>query len=248
MHKIYLRFYEELNDFLPEEKRKKRFTHQYVDRTSIKDLIESFGIPHTEVDLILVNGNSVNFKYLINDDDDVSVYPVFESLDVSNVQHLRPKPIREPKFVCDVHLGRLTRYLRMMGFDVLYRNNFEDAEIVQLSLNERRAILTRDKGILKRSEVTHGYWVRGIKVEEQVKEILHRFDLKKGIKEFSRCIDCNDLLKPVKKEFIIDQLPVKVAKTQNEFYKCPSCKKIYWKGTHYKRMLAFINSVKGIDL
>jgi len=158
------------------------------------------------------------------------------------------KPLREPKFVCDVHLGRLARYLRMMGFDVLYRNNFVDEEIIRISLKERRAILTRDKGILKRSEVTHGYWVRGIKVEEQVKEILHRFDLKKEIKEFSRCIESNDLLKPVKTELIIDQLPVKVAKTQNEFYECPSCKKIYWKGTHYKRMLAFINSVKGIDL
>jgi uncharacterized protein len=248
MHKIYLRFYEELNDFIPEENKKKRFTHQYVDRTSIKDLIESFGIPHTEVDLILVNGNSVNFKYIFNDGDDVSVYPVFESLDISNVQHLRPKPLREPKFVCDVHLGRLTRYLRMMGLNVLYKNNFVDEEIIQISLKERRALLTRDKGILKRSGVTHGYLVRGTKVEEQVKEILHRFDLKKEIKKFPRCIDCNDLLKPVKKELIIDQLPVKVAKTQNEFYECPSCKKIYWKGTHYKRMLAFINSVKGIDL
>jgi uncharacterized protein len=97
MHKIYLRFYEELNDFLPEVNKKKRFTHQYVDRTSIKDLIESFGIPHTEVDLILVNGNSVNFKYLFNDGDDVSVYPVFESLDISNVQHLRPKTIKRTK-------------------------------------------------------------------------------------------------------------------------------------------------------
>jgi uncharacterized protein with PIN domain/sulfur carrier protein ThiS len=248
MHKIYLRFYEELNDFLPEEKRKKRFAHQFIDRTSVKDLIESLGIPHTEVDLILVNGKSVNFKYLINDGDDVSVYQVFESLDISNVQHLRPKPLREPKFVCNVHLGKLARYLRMMGFDVLYKNNFEDAEIVQLSLKKRRAILTKDKGILKRSEVTHGYWVRSSKVEEQVKEILHRFDLIKEIKEFSRCIECNDLLKPVKRELIIDQLPVKVAKTQNEFYECPSCKKIYWNGTHYKRMLAFINSVKGIDL
>ena len=120
MHKIFLRFYEELNDFLPEEKRKKRFLHQYIDRTSVKDLIESLGVPHTEIDLILVNGKSVSFKYLINDGDDISVYPVFESIDITGLQHLRPKPLRDPKFIADVHLGRLARYLRMLGFDTLF--------------------------------------------------------------------------------------------------------------------------------
>jgi uncharacterized protein len=200
MHKIQLRFYEELNDFLPEDKKKKRFTHYYIDRTSVKDLIESFGVPHTEVDLILVNGKSVNFKYLINDGDDISIYPVFESFDITDVQHLRAKPLRKPKFVADVHLGRLTRYLRMMGIDVLYKNDFNDDEIVRISIKERRAILTRDTGILKRNKVTHGYWVRSIKVEEQVKEVLKRFDLQKEIKEFSRCIECNELLNPIKRK------------------------------------------------
>ena len=240
MHKIQIRFYEELNDFLPEEKKKKRFTHYYIDRTSVKDLIESIGVPHTEVDLILVNGKSVNFKYKINDSDDISVYPVFESLDISEVQHLRAKPLRKPKFVADVHLGRLTRYLRMMGFDVYYRNDLEDNEIVDISLKEKRTILTKDLGILKRNEVTHGYWIRSTKLEEQVKEALKRFDLQKEIKEFSRCIECNELLKPVKKEMIIKQLPPKVAQSQNEFFHCPSCNKVYWKGTHYQRMLTFI--------
>jgi uncharacterized protein with PIN domain/sulfur carrier protein ThiS len=238
--KTFLRFYEELNDFLPEEKRKKRFTHNFIDRTSVKDLIESLGIPHTEIDLILVNGKSVGFKYKIKDGDDISVYPVFESFDISDVQHLRPRPLRKPKFVEDVHLGRLTKYLRMMGLDVLYKNDFNDDEIVETSLNEKRAILTKDRGILKRNEVTHGYWVRNTKVEEQVKEILNRFNLHKEKKEFSRCIECNELLKPVKKELIISQLPSIVVQSQSEFMLCPSCKKIYWKGTHYQRMLSFI--------
>jgi uncharacterized protein len=247
MHKVYLRFYEELNDFLPEEKRKKKFTHQFIDRASVKDLIESLGVPHTEVDLILVNGKSVNFKYLINDGDDVSIYPLFESFDISDVQHLRPKPLRKPKFVADVHLGRLTRYLRMMGLDVLYKNNFGDDQIVRTSLKERRAILTRDRGILKRNEVTHGYFVRSNKVEEQVKEVLIRFNLQKEIKEFSRCVECNELLKPIKKEIVINQLPPKVVQLQNKFYKCPCCDKVYWKGTHYLRMLKFIRTIQNID-
>jgi uncharacterized protein len=247
MHKIYLRFYEELNDFLPEEKRKKRFAHNYIDKTSVKDLIESLGIPHTEVDLILVNRKSVNFKYLINDEDDISVYPVFESFNITEVQHLRPKPLRKPKFVSDVHLGRLTKYLRMMGLDVSYKNNFNDDEIVKLSLKERRAILTKDRGILKRNEVTHGYWIRTIKVEEQVEEVLKRFDLQKEIKEFTRCIECNKLLKPIKKEAIINQLPPKVTQSQNEFFHCPSCNKVYWKGTHYLHMLKFLQSIRNIE-
>jgi hypothetical protein len=247
MHTIYLRFYEELNDFLPDERKKKRFTYHFIHRTSVKDLIESIGIPHIEVDLILVDGKSVDFKYLINDGDDISVYPLFESFDITEVQHLRPKPLRKQKFVADVHLGRLSRYLRMMGFDVFYKNNFNDDEIVHISLLEKRAILTKDRGILKRNEVTHGYWVRNTKVEEQVKEILDRFDLQKEIKELSRCIECNERLKSIKKETIIDQLPPKVANSQNEFYHCPSCKKIYWKGTHYQRMLLFIQSLKNIE-
>lgn len=247
MHTIYLRFYEELNDFLPEEKKKKRFTHHYLDRTSVKDVIESLGVPHTEVDLILANGKSVNFKYLINDGDDFSVYPVFESLDITDIQHLRAKPLRIPKFISDVHLGRLTRYLRMMGLDVFYCNDLEDDKIINISLKERRAILTKDRGILKRNEVTHGYWVRSTEVKEQVEEVLKRFNLKKEIKEFSRCIECNELLKPIKKDTIINQLPAKVAQSQSEFYHCPSCNKIYWKGTHYQRMLSFIRSFKNIE-
>jgi len=181
MHKAYLRFYEELNDFLPEEKRKKRFIHQFIDRASVKDLIESLGVPHTEVDLILVNEKSVNFKYSINDGDDISVYPVFESFDISDVQHLRPKPLRKPKFVADVHLGRLTRYLRMLGIDVLYTNNFTDDEIVKISVKEKRTILTKDRGILKRNEVTHGYWIRSTKAEAQTEEVLERFHLQNEI-------------------------------------------------------------------
>jgi uncharacterized protein with PIN domain len=246
--KVTLRFYEELNDFLPKDKKKKRFVHNFIDRTSVKDLIESLGVPHTEVDLILVNDISVGFEYIINDAEDISVYPVFESLDISDVQHLRSKPLRNPKFVADVHLGRLTKYLRMMGFDIYYKNDFSDEEIVKISLKERRAILTRDIGILKRTEVTHAYFIRTDKVEKQTEEVIRRFDLQNEIKEFSRCLECNELLKSIKKETIIEQLPPKVSQTHNEFYQCPSCKNIYWKGTHYQRMLSFIQSLKNIEL
>lgn len=248
MHSIYLRFYEELNDFLPEEKRKKRFIHHFIDRTSVKDLIESLGIPHAEVDLILVNRKSVGFNFLINDGDDISVYPVIESFDITDVQHLRPKPLRKPKFVADVHLGKLTKYLRMIGFDVFYRNDLDDEAIIKFSIKEGRTILTKDRGILKRNEVTHGYWVRSTKAEEQIKEVIRRFDLQKSIKEFSRCIECNELLVPEEKNKLVSDLPPKVIQSQYVFYRCPSCKRIYWKGTHYQRMLSFIQSLKNIEI
>ena len=240
LKKIILRFYEELNDFLPSTKRKKRFEHNFIDRKSVKDLIESLGVPHTEVDLILVNGKSVGFDYLVNDCDDISVYPEFESLDITNLQKLRPKPLRKPKFILDVHLGTLARYMRMIGLDTLYKNEFTDEEIVEISLKERRAILTKDRGILKRSEVTHGYWIRSSKTIEQLKEVLLRFDLKDQIKEFSRCLLCNSILKKIKKEKILDRLPQKVKELQNAFYICPTCDKIFWKGSHFQRMREII--------
>jgi uncharacterized protein with PIN domain len=231
MKTAYFRFYEELNDFLPEEKKKSRFEHPFMGRASIKDMIESMGVPHSEIDLILVNGKSVNFFYAVNDKDEISVYPVFESFDISDVQHLRPKPLREPKFVLDVHLGKLARYMRMFGFDTAYKNNFTDDDLIKISLNEKRTILTKDREILKRNDVTHGYWVRNKNPEEQVKEIIERFDLKDQVKEFTRCIECNASLEPIEKEKIPYRLPPKVKKWHNKFYECPRCKKIYWKGS-----------------
>ena len=244
LKKVTLRFYEELNDFLPIDKRKKRFEHSFIDRTSVKDMIESLGVPHTEVDLILVNGNSVDFTYIVNDSDDISVYPVFESLDITNLQRLRAKPLRIPKFVLDVHLGTLAKYLRMLGFDALYKNNYKDEEIVKISLKEKRAILTKDRGILKRSEVTHGYWIRSTITKEQIIEVIKRFDLKSQMRKLSRCLLCNSLLKKISKERVTDRLPQKVKDSQHEFYHCKNCDKIFWKGSHYTKMMGIIEKIR----
>jgi uncharacterized protein with PIN domain len=240
----YLRFYEELNDFLPEKTTQPgRIEHHFIDRTSVKDMIESLGVPHAEIDLILVNGKSVDFSYIVNDKDEISVYPVFESLDISDVQHLRAEPLREPKYVLDVHLGRLARYMRMVGLDTVYKNNFSDNELIEISLIEKRTILTKDRGILKRNEVTHGYWIRNEIPEKQLKEIVERFDLKNKLKEFSRCLECNSTLIEIEKEKIIDRLPPKVIEWQNEFFYCRECDKVYWKGSHYEKMKNLIDEI-----
>lgn len=247
MAQAHFRFYAELNDFLPPERQQVPFTHSFTGRVSIKDMIEALGAPHTEVDLILVNGESVDFSYLVQDGDRVSVYPVFESFDITPLVRLRPKPLREPKFVLDTHLGTLARYLRMMGFDTLYRNDYDDAELARISSSEARALLTRDRGLLKRSTVTRGYWVRSTNPRQQVLEILRRFDLFGAVAPFRRCIRCNGLLEPVSKEAILDRLPPQTRQYYDEFHRCRSCGQVYWPGSHYARMQTFIEHVLAQD-
>ena len=237
------RFYEELNDFLPEDRKKRSFLYKYEGATSVKDAIEAIGIPHVEADLIIVNGKSVNFKYRLTGDERVAVYPVFESLDITPLVHLRPKPLRRSHFILDVNLGALTRRLRMLGFDCLYRNDYEDNEIADISVKEKRIILTRDRGLLKIGKITHGYWVRSQMPEEQTEEVLQRFDLYSQISPFKRCINCNGDLEAATKEEIMDQLEPLTKKYYDEFYRCKECAKIFWKGSHYESMLRKIDKI-----
>jgi hypothetical protein len=182
------RFYEELNDFLSKDKKKVTFSYQFKGNPGIKDTIEAIGIPHTEVDLIIVNGVSVDFNYRVKNNDQVSVYPVFESIDISPIVRLREKPLRKTCFILDVHLGKLVKTLRLLGFDALYRNDYADEEIMQIALQEHRIILTRDRNLLKRKAITHGYWIRSTSAEKQLDEVIRRFDLYSHIKPFTRCL------------------------------------------------------------
>ena len=151
------RFYTELNDHLPLCDQYQVVEKRFFVSASVKDMIESLGVPHTEVDLVLANGDSSDFSHLIHNGDRVAVYPVFKSIDIAPVLRLRPQPLREPKFVLDVHLGRLAGYLRMLGFDTVYLNRLDDRELVQISCRQRRVLLTRDRGVLTHSAVTRGY-------------------------------------------------------------------------------------------
>jgi uncharacterized protein len=237
------RFYEELNDFLPSMKRKISFVFSFKGNPSVKNIIEEMGVPHTEIDMILVNGNSVDFSYRLRNGDQVSIYPVFESLNISNVQRLRPAPLREPKFVLDVHLGRLSKYMRLCGFDSLFKKDLNDREIINISASEYRIILTHDRDLLKAKLVSHGYWIRSSGPEEQLIEVLKRFDLKKNLNPFTRCLECNGMLQNVSKKDIIDLLQPRTRNYYTEFKKCAGCGKIYWEGSHYERMKNFIQTV-----
>lgn len=240
MPAVRFRFYAELNDFLPMNHRQVEYDCAYNGRVSVKNLIEAQGVMHTEVDLILVNGDSVDFTYLLNDGDRVSVYPVFESLDITPLLHLRPQALRVIRFVLDVHLGRLAVYLRMMGFDSLYRNDYDDSELADISSRQHRILLTRDRGLLKRNLVTHGYCVRSPHPRQQLSEVLTRFDLFEQTAPFTRCLRCNGELEPVEKAAVIDQLQPGTGRVFDEFHRCRQCGQVYWRGAHYDHMQALI--------
>ncbi len=239
MAEAHFRFYAELNDFLAPELRFRSFPLAFIDIATVKDRIESLGVPHTEVDLILVNGEPVDFNCRVKDGDRVSIYPVFEALDIAPVSRLRPEPLREPRFVLDVHLGRLAAFIRMLGFDALYTNCYSDAELADISKREGRILLTRDVGLLKRGAVTHGYFIRNTDAHAQLVEIVRRFDLRRLVQPFSRCMRCNSLLAEAKGEHLAG-LPGGVVREYAEFRRCTDCGRVYWKGGHYRRMLQLI--------
>ena len=226
------RFYEELNDFLPPERRKVSFNHEFSRRASVKDMIESFGVPHPEVELILVNGKSVDFDYLVRDGDRVAVYPVFESFDISDQLRIRRRPLRVVRFVVDGHLGTLARYLRLCGFDVLYRRDYGDEELAAISAGDKRILLTRDRNLLKRRIITHGYCVRHDDPREQLAEVFRRFDLAGMVEPFTRCARCNGLLEDVDKAEIEDRLEPLTREYYDVFRRCTECGHIYWRGSH----------------
>ncbi|NOR71382.1 MAG: twitching motility protein PilT [Methylomarinum sp.] len=247
MAQVQLRFYEELNDFIAPALRRVEIDHVFFRKASIKDMIESFGVPHTEVELILVNGISVNFAYTVQDKDRISVYPTFESFDITPLLRLRPKPLRLPKFVIDTNLGRLTRYLRLLGFDCLYRNDYDDGTIAKIASEKNRIVLTRDRALLQRKIITHGYFVRNIIPKLQVKEVLKRFDLYRLTTPFTRCTCCNGLLEKIEKHEVEHHLEPLTKKYYDSFLVCSDCKQIYWQGSHYEHAKHLIDEFTKIS-
>lgn len=230
------RFYAELNDFLATPQRYHSLLYRFSGHPGIKDPIEVFGVPHTEVDLIIVNGQSVEFNYQLQPSDRVAVYPVFKSLNITSEIKLRTDQFSEPRFVIDVNLGKLAKRLRMLGFDSLYRNDYQDKDIVNISCNDQRIVLTRDRRLLFAKRLNHGYWVRAVNVDQQVTEVLSRFNLYCLIHPFAHCILCNGKLEPVEKRVVLDQLEVKTKLYYNLFYRCTECQQIYWEGSHIENM------------
>lgn len=241
--RVEIRFYEELNDFLPDNRRRRSFEHHFTGTPTIKDLIESLGVPHTEIDLILVGDEPVSFSHRIEGGERIAVFPVFERFDISPANRLRPRPLRRTRFVLDVHLGKLARLLRLAGLDCYYRNDLEDVEVIAISTAQKRIILSRDLELLKNGRVTHGYWVRATDPPAQLREIVAAFELRKSLQPFSRCMDCNGRLRIADDDQVMDRVPVAVVLSCDGFWQCEECRKVYWKGSHYAQLKRVIDSL-----
>jgi len=186
MSKSRLRFFGPLNDLLKPSVRFRPIEISTLERRSVKDAVEALGVPHTEIDLITVDGESVGFDHLIAADENICVYPHFSSLDITSLTRVRPPALMKHRFVVDVHLGRLARRLRLLGFDTLYRNDWNDAELARCSEQEGRILLSQDRGLLKRRRVRHGQLVRAHEPDRQLGEVIERFDLRPEISPFRR--------------------------------------------------------------
>ena len=240
---VMFRFYEELNDFLPAQRRKRDFQVGFKGRESVKDMIEALGVPHTEVDLILVNGKSVDFRYIIQHGDRISVYPTFESLDIRDVTHLREIPLRQTRFIADINIRDVVKYMRALGLDVYYDASLSLREIIRISKRENRTILTKSRKLLKFRDVTHGIFIRPGTTVEQIRGIIDYLSLRELIEPFSRCLQCNKPLVGVSKDRILDRIPPKTREFCDEYSYCKACDSIYWKGTHYMKIKKVIDEI-----
>ena len=223
-----LLFLGRLNDFLSRDQRNQVITVDFRGPQSVKHLAESLGVPHPEIGPVRINGQEGMLNAITQDGDRVDVYPIPNGF------------AGKPRFVLDNHLGRLAAYLRMLGFDCLYENDYYDEELAEIVQNEERILLSRDRRLLMRKVVVHGYCLRSLDSLEQLKEVVQRFDLVKRISPFHRCLRCNHLLESVNKETVLDRLEPLTKLYFNEFKICPSCKQIYWKGSHYEKMQKLI--------
>jgi uncharacterized protein with PIN domain len=230
------RFYAWLNDLLSPRRKSAEVAVAFDGAPAVKDTIESLGIPHTEVSLILVNGTPRGPDYHLCDGDRVSVYPPFATFNTSVVTgtpELTPHP---PRFICDVHLGKTARRLRLLGFDTLYRNDYSDPEIVRIALAQDRIVLTRDRGLLKYAGVRYGCLLRSTSTDMQVNEIALRYDLYSSARPFTRCTRCNGRIEPVSKKDVERLLEPKTRECYDTFRRCTGCKRVYWEGSHVERV------------
>ncbi|BBX74944.1 Mut7-C ubiquitin/RNAse domain-containing protein [Mycobacterium shinjukuense] len=241
---VEVRAYAELNDFVAPESRGLTVRRPFRSHQTVKDVLEAMGIPHTEVDLILVNGHPADFGHRPTAGDRITAYPMFEALDIGSTTRLRPVPLRNSRFVVDVNLGRLARLLRVLGFDVWWSSDADDPTLADVSLAQQRILLTRDRGLLKRRAITHGFFVHSQHPEEQTLEVIRRLDLRQRLAPFTRCVRCNGALAAVCKDAVIDQLEPLTRRYYQEFSRCADCGRIYWAGSHHARLVRLVQRLR----
>jgi uncharacterized protein with PIN domain len=239
-----VRAYAELNDFLGPESRGVTVRRPFRPHQTVKDVLEAMGIPHTEIDLVIVHDEPVEFAHRPSAGDRIAAYPVFEALDIGPVARLRPNPLRDPRFVVDVNLGRLARLLRLLGFDARWASDFDDATLAAIGQAEHRIVLTRDRRLLQRRTVTRGLFVRSDRPVEQAVDVVHRLHLGHRLAPFTRCLRCNGALVPVPKADVLDRLQPLTRQHHHQFHRCTDCSQIYWRGSHHPPLAALVDEIR----
>ena len=239
-----LQFFGELNDLLPAGRRNTPFREQIDDHASLKHVIESLGVPHTEIGSIELDGQAASLASRVPDQSHIKIYPYHFHNDLlpEAIQPLQPPG--EARFLLDIHLGKLAVYLRILGFDSLYQNDYQDDALAELAEKLERILLSKDRRLLMRNQVRYGYCVRSQDPAQQALEVVQRYQLSGQIRPLQRCLECNTPLLKIEKERIVDRLEPLTRRYYNDFHRCPACDKLYWKGSHYDRMRSFIKWIR----
>jgi uncharacterized protein with PIN domain len=240
MRSARFRFHGELNDFLPGSASAYSVDHEFELPRGVRDMIQAMGIPHVEVGSIEVNDSPVDFGHTIRDGDRIEVYPRFDRPARREMLH---SPSVPHDFVIDVHLGKLARYLRLLGFDSIHRPDFDDHTLVALSQEQARTVLTRDRQLLMRTALVNATFIRSEQPRQQLVEVVDRLRLRESVDPFARCLACNGVVEQAAKAAIAHHLPPTVRANHDRFTKCPDCDRIYWPGTHYERLRGFVDQV-----
>ncbi len=235
---VELRFYGDLVDFLPG--RRRTVERSFDIAPAVKDVIQACGVPHPEVDLVLIGGEPVGWHRALRHGDHISVFPRFRTFDISQLSPVHVAPLEEPRFVLDGHLARLARYLRLLGIDAMLPDVTDDALLADVAMRQQRALLTRDIELLKRTIVRHGYFVRAIDPMLQCADVVHYFDLGAALRPFSRCMACNGLTDDLTADDVVGAVPAAVLARHERFRRCRNCRRVYWEGSHFARLQAVV--------
>ena len=233
---ISITFDSVLDFFLAEPHQGRNLAYPLTRSASVKDIIESLGVPHTEVGRICFNNREIDFAFVPDMPGNLHVHSIDPPFDVLTPSLLRPEPLDRIWFIADVNVLKLGRLLILLGFDVAFSSSFTDEQIADLSESESRIVLTRDTTLLKRKKIMFARRIRSNLPYDQVVEVMDFFGLRDQTAFFSRCTQCNQPLAKVPKTDILHRLEPKTQKYFFDFFQCPECQKIFWKGSHYDAM------------
>ncbi|RZB34543.1 MAG: uncharacterized protein SRB1_00311 [Desulfobacteraceae bacterium Eth-SRB1] len=236
MLQLTISFPEEFNCFKRRKNKGPEIIYTLEQKTSIKHIIESLGVPHTEIGKIFAEDKEVDFNYIPVNSQKITVLSITPPFDVTRPSFLRPEPLQKIRFVVDVNVGKLALLLRMLGLDAVYSPKYVDRDILYFSGKEKRIVLSKDTGLLECRQVIFGRHVRSIYPDDQLIEIIKFFGINGPFKFFIRCLRCNKKLVPINKKDILHRLEPKTKRYFNRFKICPQCRRIYWQGSHHEKM------------